>query len=55
MPGTTRKRKSWEDNTPQYRKKRIRQVGQMNKIAAIDTSGKRVMVKQVSSEGSPSS
>ena len=27
----------------------------MNKIAATDTSGKRVMVKQVSSEGSPSS
>ena len=26
MPGTTRKRKSWAENTPQYRNKRIRQI-----------------------------
>lgn len=32
MPATTRKRKSWAEYTPQYRKKRIRQVA--NKVQA---------------------
>ena len=32
MPGTTKKRKSWAEYTPQYRKKRIQLVA--NKVQA---------------------